>query len=68
MVYHIYFNVAFGGTRDLYKSDPAREPQDICVRIEGGNGLGMRLTSNTVRIPRQTIIDAMDRAGIAHSP
>jgi hypothetical protein len=61
VIYHVYFNVSFEGGNGAFAYDLSHVPEDICVRIEGGNGF-IGFISNTLVIPRRVIVNALRRA------
>lgn len=43
----------------VFEYNLQRDPQDVCVRLRGGNMLGDSFTSNTIVIPKAVIAEAM---------
>ncbi len=68
-VYRIYIYIKSvpqlennGIYRNSFRYDLHREPQDVCIRLRGGNMLGFTFEANTVVIPKELISAAFWRA------
>jgi len=70
--YHLYFDPRQSGFPNFHAYDLIHNPQDVCFRVDGVNEgipllselLAMGIRSDTVVIPKQTLIEAFRRAGL----
>ncbi|MGV8998079.1 MAG: hypothetical protein ACOH12_14145 [Parvibaculaceae bacterium] len=68
--YHVYINlkgIPLAGDPDVFLYDLKSAPQNVCVRLSGGNMLGSKITSNTFVVPKMAIVNALKDADLTLS-
>jgi len=65
--YHIYFDIKQSGIHGFYQYDLVHAPANICMTVNGAREqafvISRRFASNTLVIPKQTIVQALAKAG-----
>lgn len=62
-IYHLYIDTGSVplASGPVFEYNFRRDPEDVCVKLRGGNMLGDSFTSNTFMIPKAAIAEAMHR-------